>query len=60
MKYSELERKLRRAGCYLIGNNDHPIWYSPITGRTFVTGHHDSHEVNPNTLNKILKQSGLK
>lgn len=29
MKYSELEKKLRKAGCYPIDNSDHPIWYKP-------------------------------
>lgn len=59
MKYTELEKKLRKAGCYQIGNGDHPIWYSPITEQRFATGHHDTHEVNPKTLNKILKAPGL-
>lgn len=59
MKYTELERMLKKAGCYQIGNKDHPIWYSPITGKTFATGHHDTHEVNPKTLHKILKMAGL-
>lgn len=60
MKYTELERMLKQAGCYQIGNNAHPIWYSPITKRKFITGHHDTHEVNPKTLNNILKAAGLK
>lgn len=60
MKYTELERQLRKAGCYQVGNNAHPIWYSPITNREFITGHHGTHEVNPATLNKILKAAGLK
>ena len=60
VKYTEIEKKLRKAGCYQIGNGDHPIWYSPITKQRFATGHHDTHEVNPKTLNKILKAAGLK
>lgn len=60
MKYSELEKKLRKAGCYPIGNNDHPIWYSPITGKRFQTGHHKSEEVKKGTLEKILKMAGIK
>lgn len=60
MKYTELEKKLKKAGCYQIGNNSHPVWYSPITGKKFNTGHHDTHEVNPTTLNKILKAAGIK
>ena len=60
MKYTELEKKLRKAGCYQIGNKAHPVWYSPITKKEFNTGHHDTHDVNPNTLHKILKEAGLK
>ena len=32
MKYSELHKKLREAGCYIVrqGSN-HPIWFSPLT-----------------------------
>ncbi len=60
MKYSELERKLRKAGCYPIAENSHPIWYSPITGNKFQTGHHKSEEVKRGTLEKICKQAGVK
>lgn len=59
MKYSELEKKLRKAGCYPIGNNDHPIWYSPITGNKFKTGHHKSQEVKAGTLLAICKAAGI-
>ncbi len=60
MKYSELEKILKRAGCYLVGNNAHPIWYSPKTGKRFQTGHHKSEEVKKGTLDKILKLAGIK
>lgn len=60
MKYTELERVLKRAGCIHVGDNNHPIWYSPITDTEFQTGHHGTHEVNPKTLHKILKAAGLK
>jgi len=60
MKYSELERKLRKAGCYQIGSNRHPFWYSPITGVRFTTGHHKTEEVRPGTLKSIIEQSGVK
>lgn len=60
MKYNELERLLKREGCILVGNRDHPIWYSPITNKSFATGHHGSEEVNPKTLHKILKAAGLR
>ncbi|MBQ9475178.1 MAG: type II toxin-antitoxin system HicA family toxin [Bacteroidales bacterium] len=60
MKYTELEKKLKKAGCYQVGNKDHPIWFSPITQKEFATGHHDTKEVAPKTLHKILKAAGLK
>ena len=35
MKYSELEKILREAGCYDTDKqaNGHPVWYSPITNK---------------------------
>lgn len=61
MKYSELHKKLKKAGCYLIreGGN-HPIWYSPITKTQFPTGRHESQEVKTGTIKKIEKASGVK
>ena len=59
MKYSELERLLTGAGCYPVTGGDHPIWYSPITGKRFKTGHHKSQEVKKGTLKAILKVSGI-
>lgn len=47
MKYSELHRKLRKNGCYPTGKEmaKHPQWYSPITGKTFYTSHHEKEEI---------------
>lgn len=61
MKYSELHKKLKEAGCYIIrqGSN-HPIWYSPQTEKEFTTSRHESQEVKTGTLNNILKTAGLK
>ena len=59
MKYSELHRKLKNAGCYQIGIGRHPWWYSPMTGKKFQTSHHESEEVAAGTLRQILKMSGL-
>ncbi|WP_373495045.1 type II toxin-antitoxin system HicA family toxin [Aquiflexum sp.] len=61
MKYSELERKLKKFGCHLVDDGGgHPIWYSPITGKEFQTSHHKSQEVKKGTLNSILKDAGIK
>ena len=61
MKYSELHRKLKRAGCYPTGESiaGHPEWYSPITKKYFPTSNHESHEVAPKTLKNILRDSGI-
>ena len=62
MKYTELEKRLRKAGCIDTGEqaNGHPLWYSPITGIVFRMSNHRSEEVATGTLNKILKVAGLK
>lgn len=60
MKYNEIHKKLRAAGCYPIGNGDHPFWYSPITGRKFKTSHHGSQEAPIGTKKSIARDSGVK
>lgn len=61
MKYSELERMLKKSGCYWIRDGKkHPVWYSPKTDKEFQTSHHKSEEVKFGTLQSILKDSGLK
>lgn len=60
MKYSEIHRKLRKAGCYPVGSNRHPKWYSPITGKVFDTSHHESEEAAKGTVSSISKLSGVK
>lgn len=62
MKYNELHKMLRKAGCYDTGEMiaGHPKWYSPLTGRYFATSHHQSAEVARGTLNNIMIASGIK
>ena len=61
MKYSEIHKKLRDAGCYIARNGArHPIWKSPITGLLFETSYHDSEEARNGTLHKISRMSGVK
>lgn len=62
MKYTELHRKLRKAGCYPTGatRSGHPEWYSPLTDRRFVTSHHEAQEVKTGTLRSILRDAGIK
>lgn len=61
MKYSELEKILKKAGCsiYREGAN-HTQWYSPITGNIFPVGRHKNQDVKSGTLRAILKQAGIK
>lgn len=61
MTYSELERLLRKNGCYKVREgHKHMIWFSPITGKEFQVGRHGREDVKTGTLNKILKEAGLK
>jgi len=61
MKYNELERRLRNAGCYDTKTTraGHPLWYSPKTGKYFTMSHHGSQEVKPGTLKSIMRDAGL-
>ena len=61
MKYHELERKLRKIGCYPIGKSrrGHPLWYSPVTEKVFPMSNHHSQEVATGTLVSIIRDSGL-
>ena len=48
MKYSELERKLRNAGCTESRSGEnHPIGYSSITEHDFPAAHLNGEEVKP-------------
>lgn len=60
MTYGELKRRLKRIGCRLDheGSN-HEIWYSPITGKRFPVGRHNTEEVPRGTLQSIKKDAGL-
>lgn len=62
MKYSELEKLLRKMGCYRIDKEEsgHPLWYSPITNSYFAMSHHHSREIASGTLLKILKIAGIR
>lgn len=61
MKYSELEKKLKKIGCYLFKDGSrHPIWKSPVTNKLFAMSYHKSQEVKNGTLNSIKKSAGLK
>lgn len=60
MKYSELEKKLKAAGCRFERNGKrHPLWYSPNTGNTAGLSYHRSEEVASGTLKDILTKMGV-
>jgi mRNA interferase HicA len=60
MKYSELKRILRKNGCsFDHSGGNHEIWYSPMTGKKFPVGRHDSQEVAPSTFAQIKRQAGI-
>ncbi|MCQ2609040.1 MAG: type II toxin-antitoxin system HicA family toxin [Bacteroidales bacterium] len=52
---------MRGIGCIVTGKQraGHPEWFSPITGKLFVTSNHLSHEVANGTLKSIKRDSGL-
>ncbi len=61
MKTSELKKILEEHGCRKIGEGgNHEKWFSPITGKHFQVWRHSSKEMPRGTLNKILKDAGLK
>ena len=61
MKYSELEKKLREAGCIVCHEGkEHRMWYSPITKQRFPVPRHKTKDVPSGTYDSIMKKSGLK
>lgn len=60
VKYNELERQLKKAGCKLVDDGGrHPTWFSPKTGKYFQTSHHKSEEVKLGTLKSIKRDAGI-
>lgn len=61
MKVSELTKQLRRAGCHLVKHGrEHDKWSSDITRKVFYVPRHKSKEIASGTLDRILKDAGLK
>lgn len=61
MKYSEVEKKLKAAGCRWVRDGKrHPLWFSPITGKEFALSYHRSEEAKKGTLKDISKDAGVK
>jgi Predicted periplasmic or secreted lipoprotein len=61
MKTRELERLLKKQGCYLTKHGKkHDEWYSEKTRKKFRMPRHPSQEVATGTVEKIMKDAGLK
>lgn len=61
MTFGELKRLLKKHGCQFEHEGKrHEMWYSPITGKRFPVGRHNSQEVFSGTCKEILKQAGIK
>lgn len=61
MKYKELERLVKKAGCYDTGECQagHPLWINPKTGVKFTMSHHHAQEVATGTLKSIKRAAGI-
>jgi predicted RNA binding protein YcfA (HicA-like mRNA interferase family) len=61
VKTSELIKLLKKASCYRIrSGGNHDIWYSPVTGRSFVVPRHGAKEIKTGTAESTMKDAGLK
>lgn len=61
MKVSELIKILKKSNCFLTEHGkEHDEWYSPVTEKHFRVPRHQSKEIPIGTLNRILKDAGLK
>ncbi|MBR0373849.1 MAG: type II toxin-antitoxin system HicA family toxin [Mogibacterium sp.] len=62
MKTSELLKLLRKSGkCYLVEHgSEHDKWHSKITGKDFRVPRHPGKEIRKGTVERILKDAGLK
>lgn len=57
MRYNELTKRLRKAGCYVTRHGArHDLWFSPITGVEKAVPRHSTQEVKKGTLRTIEKE----
>jgi len=60
MKYNELCKKLRKAGCFPLRHGGrHDIWQNPTNGACAAIPRHGAEEVKIYTLKAIYRQLGL-
>lgn len=61
MKTSELLKILKNNRCYFVEHGkEHDKWHSEITDKDIRVPRHPSKEIAKGTLNRILKDAGLK
>lgn len=61
MKTSELIKLLKKNDCFLIEHGkEHDKWHSELTGKDFRVPRHPAKEIPIGTVNRILKDAGLK
>lgn len=60
MKYRELYKELRKAGCLLLRHGcRHDIWQNPANGQCSAVPRHGTEEVPKGTLKSIYQRLGL-
>lgn len=60
MKYNELYKKLRKAGCLQFQHGKrHDIWKNPVNGNFIAVPRHGTEEVPIGTLRSIYRKLGL-
>lgn len=61
MKTSELTKILKKNRCFLVEHGkEHDKWHSLITGKDFRIPRHPGREIPTGTVNRILKDAGLR
>ncbi|MCL2074822.1 MAG: type II toxin-antitoxin system HicA family toxin [Marinilabiliaceae bacterium] len=60
MKFSELHRRLERAGWFIVKETDHRYYGHNEFPYLIKVGRHGSKEVPPNQFYKVVKAAGLK
>ena len=60
MKFSELHRRLEKAGWYVLKETDHRYYAHNDFSFLIKVGRHGSKEVPPTEFYKIIKMAGLK
>ena len=61
MKVSELTKLLSKNDCKCVEHGkEHDKWYSPISNKYFMIPRRQSKEIPTGTVNRIMKDAGLK